>query len=104
MRDLRAAVRGVMLPLRDLAVGCSRAGERVRTKASLLVEDAGELAPDPKRRGVRGLLVFERKFELRVGVMGLPLVCLSRGILGFNACRDFSKGDCSRMTSSDAEN
>lgn len=101
IRDLLAAVRGVILPLRGLAGAISRAGERVRTKGSLLMDDAGELAPDPTRRGVRGLLVLGRKFELSAGVMGFPLVCLSPGILDFTACRDLTKGDCSRIANSD---
>jgi hypothetical protein len=82
MRDLRAADRGVMFPLSEVGVGVdvgsSRAGDLARTNASFLAV-AGEFCVDPARRGVKG--DFVRKFELRAGVNGFPLICLSGGIL-----------------------
>ena len=98
MRDFLAALRGVILPLRFVGAGVSRAGERARTKTSRRFAEAGELGPDATRRGVRGLLVFGRKLELSAGVMGFPLDCLSKGILGFAGCRGVGRCGWSSMT------
>ena len=87
MRDFRAADRGVMFPMRDVAAaGSSLAGDRVRTKASRRWAEAGELGAEPARRGVKGLFVC-RKLELRAGVKGFPFCCLSMGILEIAVCR-----------------
>ena len=81
IRDLRIAERGVMLPLRDDVGGVSSlTGDRVRAKGSRRWTAAGELGAEPARRGVSGLFVF-RKLELRAGVNGFALCCLSTGIL-----------------------
>lgn len=89
MRERRAAVRGVMLPLADGVVVASRTGDLVRLNGSRRTPIAGEPGAEPASLGVKGLFV-DRKLELRAGVIGLPLDCLSMGILGFCACRDVS--------------
>ena len=102
MRDFRTAVRGVTLPAKDVAATGSLAGDRVRTKASRRAEEAGEVGTEPTRRGVRGLFVLARKLELRAGVMGLPLGCLSKGIVDVGVCRSLGACGCSSMTRRDA--
>ena len=90
MRDLRAAVRGVMLPLAAGVDVSSRTGDLVELKGSRRTATAGEPGAEPASLGVKGLFV-DRNFELRAGVIGLPLECLSMGIIGCCACRDFSR-------------
>jgi hypothetical protein len=102
MRDFRAAVLGVIFPLRGVGAAGSRAGDRARMKASRRVEGAGELGADPTSRGVSGLLVFARKLELRAGVMGLPLDCLSMGILERGEYRVTGRLGSSSMARRDA--
>jgi hypothetical protein len=97
MRDRRAADRGVIFPLSEVgvAVGSSRTGDLARTNASRFAV-AGEFWVDPASRGVKG--DFVRKFELRAGVNGFPLICLSGAILVAGDGRVLGALGCSSMS------
>lgn len=92
MRDLRAAVRGVMFKVNGDA--SSLFGDGCLTKGSLFVV-AGDFRAPPASLGVNGLFV-DRKLELRVGVNGLPF-CRSGGMLENRQCVSHGECECSSI-------